>query len=153
MQDEERDEKFKNVLQACKENKHEKYIPLIQKLALEGDPKYMFYLATQYRDGIFLPQSIRHAEYWLRVATEKGYPDAIIALSDLRSGSGPPEDILKESRQILTRGVNRGFITQELMNDNMEELTQNHNQSMREFSKQMRREVKSFVSSLAGPAF
>ncbi len=142
MQDEEIDKKIKAALQASKRGNHEQRITLIQQFALEGKPEWMFALALCYRDGICLPRSIRHAEYWLRMATEQGFPKAIIALAGLRSASGPPDDLIKESRQIMTKAVNLGHITQGMMDENMDFLTESYEKEMRKTAKQVKREFR-----------
>ena len=122
-------------MQAAKKGNHEKSTKLIQQIALQWEPKWMYDLALKYRDGICIPESLIHAEFWLRMSAEHGYPDAIIALAGFRSASGPHGNLLKESEQILTKAVNRGYITQKVKDHNMEFLVSQNDQEIRKATK------------------
>jgi TPR repeat protein len=120
MRDEEIQEKADEALQASKKGNHEKCTTLAQCLALGGDPKWMYILALKYRDGVCIPESPRHAEFWLRMSAESGYVKAIIALAELKSFFGPLDCFHKESEQILTKAVNLNHITQEVKDENLD---------------------------------
>lgn len=142
MCDEETKQKFKAAMQASKKGNHEPIAALTRQFAFEGKRGWMFALALQYRDGVCVPESVEHAEFWIRMSAEQGYPDAILALAGRRSTCGPPEDLLKESRRILTRGVNRGHITQQVMDDNMDFLAKRNEQEVKKATKMFKEKLK-----------
>ena len=63
------------------------------KLATQGDPASQFFMGETFRYGRGVPVSISQAIVYYKMAAEKGYPQANMALGDLYETNGGDESI------------------------------------------------------------
>jgi uncharacterized protein len=68
-------------------------LPILQKVAADGDPMAMDYLGVLYQTGNGVPQDFRQAREWFQKAAEAGDPAGVTNLGAIYgNGEGTPED-------------------------------------------------------------
>ena len=148
MSNEENEKTIKTALQAAEKNNFEESVLLTRQAAFNGDGRAMYVLAMCYREGRGVPESLRHAEYWLRMGVAHGNVSSITSLASLRSMSGPVDDPQYEARMILSRAYLKGQITRETREEVLEKIETVIEKDKRRMIKQIRYRIE----SAPGPA-
>lgn len=136
------------AVKALNQGNYEKASGILQRLAFHGSASPMYLLAIQYRDGRGLPQSNKHAEYWLRESTGRGYKPAILALAAIK---GTPGQNL-QTKKILSWAVLKGYITPEEKESQLEEIERIIDKEMRNLQRQMKRSAAATHNPIASVA-
>ena len=111
MSNEEKEKLFKVALQLSEKGDYERHAGILQDLSLSGYSPAMYYLAKCYHEGYGVPQSTKHAEYWIRVSLLHGEPNSVPALAGLMYNPEKYPNSLEKTRKIIDWGVEKKIIT------------------------------------------